>query len=431
MEEMWHMRSKTGWGAVLLAAGVALAPATARAQMGVDKPADPVVPLPLYHPRADVVGGFYTAAEFVMFRQTNPIGHQLLAVRGFVDVDGAVTGDLNGTVVNPDNGGNSFIIRGPLVPGNFLGTGTPALFSDDLRGSESFQPGYKMTIGYRFNSGSALEASWMHLVSARYTANASLIPTNFANLGAAPLLADSFLFVPFFNLPPEFAGPPNKVALGNPQSVYGIFNGANNVAIDFTQHFDQADIRGRVPWFQDECLRLYGLAGGRFAWIWENFRMRAVSADFTGASAPSDVGLYYNTVSNRMYGPFAGFGVERYIGAGFAIGLEMDAALLLDVVKERAAVQNGDRETADYAFVKVKKSATNFAVSPEVTANAQVYWYPWEGVQIRAGYNFMAFFDTIQAKDPVIFDARSFDPNWTNRAVRFLDGFNAGIGFIF
>src|SRR5690348_6211406 len=360
------MRSKTGWSALLLAAGVALAPTGAWAQPGVDKPADPVIPLPLYHPRADVVGGVYTAAEFVMFRQTNPVRHQLIAVRGFVDVDGAVTGDLNGVVINPDNNGNSFIIRGPLVPGNFLGTGTPALFTDDLRGQESYQPGYKMTIGYRFNSGAALEANWTHVVSAKYTANASLIPTNFAGLGASPLLADSFLFAPFFNLPPEFAGPPLKVALGNPQSVFGIFNGANNMAIDFTQRFDNAEIRGRVPWYQDDCLRTYGYAGGRFAWIWENFRLRAVSADFTGVSLPQDVGVYYNTVSNRMYGPFAGFGVERYIGNGFAIGLEMDAAVLADIVKERAAVQNGTRASTDYAFVMVKKSANNFAVVPEV-----------------------------------------------------------------
>lgn len=425
------MRSKTGWGAVLLTAGVVLAPAAARAQMGVDLPADPVIPLPLYHPRADVVGGVYAAAEFAIFRQTNPIRRQLIAVRGFVDVDGAVTGDLNGVVVNPDNNGNSFIIRGPLVPGNFLGTGVPALFTDDLRGQESFQPGYKMTLGYRFNSGAALEASWLHLASAKYTANASLIPPNYANLGASPLLADTFLFAPFFNLPLEFAGPDQKVALGNPQSVYGIFNGASNMAIDFTQHFDQADIRGRVPWFQDECLRLYGLAGGRFAWIWENFRMRAVSANFLGQTRPEDVGVYYNTVSNRMYGPFAGFGVERYVGCGFAVGLEMDAALLFDVVKERAAVQNGDRKTTNYAFVRVKKAADNFAVTPEVSANAQVYWYPFEGIQIRAGYNFMSFFNTVAAQDPIAFDARSFDPDWKNKSVRFLDGFNVGLGFIF
>src|SRR4051794_40396296 len=120
------MRRNTGWSALLLAAGVALAPTGAgaqtgdngvgwtapkdptlfqapspvvRGQMGVDKQEDPTYPLPLGHPRMDVVGGVYTALEFVMFRQTNPIGHQLAAIRGFTDFDGAVTGDLNGTAV--------------------------------------------------------------------------------------------------------------------------------------------------------------------------------------------------------------------------------------------------------------------------------------------------------------------------------------------
>ena len=54
----------------------------------------------------------------------------MIAVRGLVDVDGSITGDLNGTVVNTDVQA-PFIIRGPIVPGNFLGTGTPALFTDD------------------------------------------------------------------------------------------------------------------------------------------------------------------------------------------------------------------------------------------------------------------------------------------------------------
>jgi hypothetical protein len=450
------MRRNTGWSTLLLAAGVALAPTGARAdtggdgvtwapgqplpqaapkfrgQMGVDKQEDPAYPLPLGHPRMDVVGGVYTAIEFVMFRQTNPIGHQLAAIRGFTDFDGAVTGDLNGTAVFTDQT-QPFIIRGPLVPGNFLGTGTPALFTDDLRGQESWQPGYKLTLGYRFDNGTAIETSWMALQKVTYSANASLVPTNFANLASGAILADSFVSSLFFNLPPEFAGANQKVALGNPGSVFGTFNGDNNININFRQFFQDWDVRGRVPWFQDECTRLYGLAGLRFAWIWEQFRLRAVSANFDGNSTPEDVGLYENTVSNRMYGPFIGAGAERYLGRGFGIGIEGEAAYLLDIVKERAQVQNGDRNNANRntPFVIVKKSATNFASVGEFTANAQLFWYPIEGIQVRVGYNLMTFLNTIYMKDPIAFDARNFDPNWSNKGIRFLDGFNAGIGFIF
>jgi Legionella pneumophila major outer membrane protein precursor len=452
------MRRNTGWSALLLAAGVALAPKGAwaqtgedpngygsvpylvlpqaspifRGQMGVDKQEDPTIPLPVGHPRMDVVGGIYFATEFAMYRQTNPLGHQLVAVRGFTDVDGAVTGDLNGTVVNTDTQ-PPFIIRGPLVPGNFLGSGAPALFTDDVRGQESFQPGYKITFGYRFDNGTALEASWMSLQKVTYAANASLIPTNFAGLAAGPLLANSFVSALFFNLPPEFAGANQKVALGNPGSVYGIFNGDNNMSESFRQFFQQFDIRGRVPWYQDDCTRIYGYGGGRFAWIWEQYQLRAVSSDFLGDSTPEDVGVYENTVSNRMYGAFGGIGAERYLGYGFGIGLEAEAAFLLDIVKERAQVQNGDRNSSvrNVPFVIIKKSATDFSPVGEFAANAQLYWYPWEGVQLKAGYNLMTFLNTVAMETPIAFDARNFDPNWQNKAIRFLDGFNAGIGFIF
>jgi hypothetical protein len=290
-----------------------------------------------------------------------------------------------------------------------------------------------MTVGYRFNSGSALEANYMHLVSARYSANASLIPTNYFGLALSPILADSFLFAPFFNLPPEFAGPNTELAIGNPGAAFGIFNGAINMQISFTQRYDEFNVRGRTPWYQDECSRVYVYAGARFAWIWEEFRLRAVGANFNGTSLPEDVGSYSNTVSNRMYGPFLGIGAERYIGRGFGLGLEIEGATLVDVVKERAFVQNGDRDSATRTapFVRVKKAATAFAMVPEAAANAQLTWYPIEGIQVRAGYNFMSFFNTVAAKNPIAFDARSFEPDWGNRAVRFLDGFNFGVGFIF
>ena len=197
------------------------------------------------------------------------------------------------------------------------------------------------------------------------------------------------------------------------------------MSINFTQRYDEANVMGRVQCFQDDCCGSTAWPAGGFAWIWENFHFRTVTTDFTGASTPADVATYYNTVSNRMYGPFIGAGFERYIGYGFAVGLEAQAACLLDIAKERATLERGDKA------IQLKKAATNFNVVPEVSCNAQLYWYPVEGIQIRAGYNFTAFFNTFAAQDPVAFDARAFDPNWTNIAVRFLDGFNAGVGFIY
>src|SRR5262249_61489327 len=61
--------------------------------------ADPVMPLPLYHERADAVGGFYTAFEFIMFKTSFPLGQQNVAFRGFIDVDGSVIRDINGILL--------------------------------------------------------------------------------------------------------------------------------------------------------------------------------------------------------------------------------------------------------------------------------------------------------------------------------------------
>jgi hypothetical protein len=134
-----------------------------------------------------------------------------------------------------------------------------------------------------------------------------------------------------------------------------------------------------------------------------------------------------------MYGPFAGIGVERYLGMGFGIGIEAESAFLLDVVKGRAYLANGDRpsDVRDTPYVRLKKAVTDFNPVGEFAANVQLNWYPIEGVQLRAGYNFMSFLNTIASPDPIAFDARNFDPNWKSRPIRFLDGFNVGIGFIF
>ena len=420
------MSRTTGFAAVLLVAAVLGGGAFGQSMPGgrdLDlQPADPVIPIPLGHPRMDSVGGFYTAFEFVMLRQTNPIKRQLIATRGFVDVDGSVTADLTGTVVDTDANAAPIIIRGPFVPGTRYGSGAEALASDDLRGQESYQPGWALTFGYKFDSGAAIEAKWIHVQRATYAANASLYPSQFA---VGNNMVDSFLFAPVFNFPIEFQGPALKVALGNPGALAGIWNGATNMEIDFTQGYEQFDVAGKIPWFQNDSCRIYGRGGARFAWIWERFRWRTVSYDFAGNAGPQDAAIYSNIVSNRMYGPFVGMGIDHYLWKGFAIAIEGDAAALADIVKERARYERQDKNVA------FKKSANNFAFVPEVNANVNVYWYPWEAVQIRAGWNFMSFFNTVAAEEPVAFDFRAMDPNWTNKGVRYLDGFNAGIAFIF
>src|SRR5437763_11833547 len=117
-----------------------------------------------------------------MFRETNPLKHQPIAVQGFWDYDGSITGH----------------------PGGFAGNGKPVLFADDAAGPDTYQPGTKMSIGWRFGDGTTVDISWMHLFKAEYSAGVSLARP-FAREG--PQLVNSFISSPVFNFPTDYAGP--------------------------------------------------------------------------------------------------------------------------------------------------------------------------------------------------------------------------------
>jgi hypothetical protein len=434
MEEMGHMRTRTGWLALLLTAGVALAPTGVRGQEV--PPADPVVPLPLYHDRPER-GGFYAAAEFMFFRQDNPLKGQVIAVRGLLDFDGSITRDLNGTLVNPTNGGTPVIAPITVLPGgiinfptvtsgtpqvaNFIGSGTPALHADDAGGPLSYQPGVRLTLGWRFEGGVTAEVSWWMLSEAKYQAVATLVPPG---LNAGPLLADTFLFSPVYNFPNDFVGPPFKLALGNPNAAYGIWDGASVMQIAFVQRFTQYDITSRIPIFETDYCRCYGLVGMRHVSEWERFTWRTVAEDFNGQADQTDVAIYSNVVSNQMYGPFIGCGNEVYCGHGFAFSLDLKTAGMIDFVHEIAKYERGDIAIAS------KRAKRQWEFVPEFEASGNIWWYPIEGVQIKVGYDVMEFLNTIGSPDPVNFNYGGLDVNWTHVA-RFMDGFHAGIGFIF
>src|SRR5262249_50720872 len=153
LEETGLMRRWTIRGTGPLAWGLAwamcmLLPALALGQGVLNyevPPADPAFPLPLYSTRPEN-GGLYTFGEFVMFRQTNPLGHQPIAFRGFFDLTGVLTNH----------------------PGKLVGNGGVALFADDAGGPGTYQPGCKMGLGWRFDNGATIEVDWMHLMKAQY-----------------------------------------------------------------------------------------------------------------------------------------------------------------------------------------------------------------------------------------------------------------------
>ncbi len=369
-------------------------------------PEDPQFPLPTGSNRPEQ--GLYVGTEFVFFHQTRTIRAQLIGVRGFFDADGTVTGTV----------------------GTFVGSGTPALFANDL-GSRSYQPGLNLVLGYRFHDGIAVELSWLDLQKVRYNGGASIEPNMFRG---GQDLADTFLSSFVFNFPNEYAGPPFKISDPsrgvNPNATFGIWNAASIMTIEFAQTFQQWDFGGRIPIWETDCNRMYGLTGMRFAWFWERFRWRTTDIDTTGNAGPDDVAIYSNIVSNRMYGVDIGCGDECRLGdtpiGTFAVSLDWRAAALVDVVREIEKYERSDRFTA------AKRNRTEYEIVPELQGQLNLWWYPpIEGVQVRVGYDLMGFFNTVSAPYPVAFNLLSPENTFRSGTFRMIDGFNAGIALSF
>jgi hypothetical protein len=408
------MRVRTGRWGWLLALGLVLAPAAAYGQeIGQANenyevpPPDPVLPLPLGGPRYEE-GGLYFAGEFLFFHQTNPLGSQPVAFRGFTDSDGRITG----------------------TPGTFVGSHTEALNVNDLGGPNTYQPGFSVNLGWRFKDGATFEIDWWHLFDAKYSATASLIPQNFA---VGPQTADSFLFSPVYNFPIQYGGPDVRLKdlNGNPAfgTTFGIWNGASLETIEFIQRFDKFDIGGRIPVYDTDCWRTYALLGARALIMWERFKWRTVAADINGVSTNIDEAFYSNITSNRLYGPHMGCGNEWYLGSNplgaLSILLNLDGALCLDFVKERARYELGDRSTA------ATRSRNVYTFAPEVEATLGFVWYPTQAIQVRLTWDFLGVFNTMASPEPIDFNYGAIDPTWTHEVIRILTGVRAGIGFVF
>jgi len=424
------MRVRTLWLTGLVAAGLTLAPAAARAQdsglfpdpltvRGHDSGLigdlltvraqtddgalpDSEVPLPLGHNPANK-GGFYFGSEFMYFRQTNPLKSQTIAFRGFVDADGSLTG----------------------TPGTFIGSHLPALNVTDAGGPGTYQPGTRMTIGYAWNDGTTVDIQWLWLAKAQYLHEATIVPPNFS-FGST--LADSFISSPVFNFNNTFAGPQSKINGGDATATYGIWDGADIMTISFIQRTESFQSTFRVPIFYNDDFgyRCYGLVGPRFFWVWERFYWRTVNQNPDGTAGPTDVAIYTNIVSNRMYGAFAGFGNEWYIGHGFACNLDLEACGMVDIVKERAKYELGQKDLPG----QIKRAVTDYTLVPEFSATFNLTWFPIENVELRLGYDFMAFFNTIASQQPVSFNVGALDPPWVRQA-RLFDGFQFGMAVRF
>jgi hypothetical protein len=405
------MRKRIGWW--ILAAAALLTPFSAPTRAYAQHYEVPPVIFtgPLSHPRYED-GGFYIGMEALMYWQTRPIRNQTVAIRGFVDTDGTATG---------------------AAPPIFVGSGVEALNTRDLRGPSTWQPGWNFTLGWRFESGVAVQLSWIHLSESRYAVSAGPIPPGF---DVGPLLENTFLFAPVTNFSPLYSGPrdlpqstpPDPLLDPSPSALYGIWNGADNMSIEFLQRYEQVDITGRIPIWQTECFRSYGLIGPRAIIMWERFKWRTVDLDFQGIGTNANNATYSNVVSNRLYGVFLGGGHEWYLGSspigGFSTSLDAGVGLYGDWAKGRAKYERDDHATA------AQRKRNFFRPAGSLEAKGSLWWYPWEAIQVRIGYNFMALFNTLASPEPIDFNMGIIDPEFRGVS-RYLHGFDVGIGFVF
>lgn len=429
------MRTKSVWGAgvlAALAALMALSPGRAYAQpQGVMEYAPPSVPLPypLYstHPE---VGGFFVDGGFLLFHQTNPMQDQQVAYRGFIVSSPTVLDPVNGArllnVTDPATGNVAF-------QGQFIGSRALALDTNQITGPYSFQPGFDVALGWKFQDGSALTVDFAWLSEAQYRAVATLVNTPIQSFGNQQ--QDTFLTSFVFNFPTDFAGPQNKITVPNPDvipplipapgAVFGIWNGSSVQTLVLWQRFQQLQATYRKPFYETECYRASYLIGPRYTWLEDKFRWMTTDLDVTGQSFDNWVGVYNNIIDNRMYGFHVGLQQEWYLGRGFAAMLTCQGAAFLDVVKERV-----DYELQSRFGPENKRSRTLWRAVPEIEVTPSIAWYPLEGIQLNLGWSLMAFFNTVASPRPIDFNYSALDPNLDN-ITRWFTGFTGSIAFIF
>ncbi len=413
------MRIKSVWGAGVLAALATLtvlAPGKTLAQeswpqggfaTGYAPPAVQL-PYPLYstHPE---MGGLFIAGSYIMYHQTNDLRgrSQSIAYRGFVATDDTV-------------------LDSPGTAGTFIGNRNVALDAIQVGGPYTFVPGFQVEIGWKFGDGSALTASFWWISDAHYSAAATLAAPGYQYRSDQ---AQTYLTSFVFNFPADFAGAPEKVVNSNstqgPYSVYGIWNGASIMTIELIQRAEQFYMTYRKPFYETECYRASALVGPKFFWMEDKFRWITTDLNSFGITSPIYVGVYNNQIDNRNYGLWTGLQQEWYLGWGVALMLNLNAGAFLDIQKTMVDYQRGDRGGPEN-----KRTRQFDKASAMVQATPGIMWYPLEGVQLQFAYDFFAFFNQLSYDQPVDFNYSSLTPPYRD-AIRFFNGFQATIAFIF
>src|SRR5262249_47743561 len=158
---------------------------------------------------------------------------------------------------------------------------------------------------------------------------------------------------------------------------------------------------------------------------WERFKWRTVDYDILGNAVGTDAANYSNVLSQRLWGVQCGCGNEWFLGStpigAFSLSLDLQAALFINLANERAKYELGDFSIA------ASRHREDTTIVPELQAKVFLWYYPFEGVQLRVGYNVQAFFNTIASPQPVDFNYGAIAPAFEKGHTRTIDGLEMGI----
>jgi hypothetical protein len=367
-------------------------------------------PLPFSWDREE---GFYFSAEAAVMRINNALRGQVVAKRGFVDHNGSIVGDPLGGEVNIfDTAGNYYTTllttRGPA--GAVYGSQEVALDSEELH-RDAFQPGTRISLGYRFRNGMVVEASYMGITKFRSQASAGIIPRN-GSTGQENY--NSYLYSDFYNFSPYYAGPSREIlsniyldtippgtganlVLGTVPNdlqtyrafavpAYGITNGFESVQISELLSMHTSELNLRVPVAQFEGTRTYWTGGLRYISTTERFRMVIEDHGFpdTGATLIGGGTIVDNEVRNEwsmrytakqknvFYGLQTGVGGEAYLMNGFAVSIDGKIGLLAEQSRTSVTVNRLDSDLG-----LLKKTHNSFTIAPMFQGDSAAGMSSW------------------------------------------------------
>lgn len=454
----------------ILAAAVAVlgaAPASAQYGQGTTTLASPPweVPLPLQWGEKDE--GFYFSAEAVVMRMNNALKGQVVAKRGFRDYDGSIVGtpgtelDVFDTA-NPPNYITTLLgTRGPA--GAVYGSQEVALNTAEIS-EDVFQPGSRITLGYRLKNGMSIEASYMGITKTRNQTTAGITPPS-GSTGQDNY--SSYLYSDFYNFSPYYAGPqreilsnvylgvippgtagsifiapvPNDLGTYGAFAVpaYGITNGYEYVSISELLSIHTSELNLRVPVGQFEGTRTYWTGGFRYISTMERFRMVIEDQGFpdVGATAIGNGTILDNETRNEWslrytvkqknvyYGLQTGVGGEAYLMNGFAFSLDMKIGVLAQQSRSSVTLNRLDSDLG-----LNKRTQNLFSIAPMFQGGAYLWWYAHEGITFRVGYEYMGILNARRMVDPIDYDLGRLNPRAKNSYFS-LDGMTAGVSFNF